>query len=297
MSFVRSLFVVWSLAIGVTAWADEAAIRKNLGERLPNFPPIDEVSKTPIPGIYELRIGSEVLYTDEQGHYVIEGSLIDTKSRANLTEARIAKLTQIDFASLPLKDAILIKQGSWRAQAGGVRRPQLRLLQEARARPAGAQGRVDLHLPLPDPRPRFERQGARHLVRTRAGQGLARLDGRRQRAAQGDGRLRQLGARTQHGAGQPQPRHRHAGGGVRRRQPIPRRPPGRPAGEAGSSPLPSAPELQRPPALPRGQTPGVRQRARQCSSHAPLPHRAGRSPQPSLSRHVDAAASGGRTSA
>jgi hypothetical protein len=112
MSFVRSLFVVWSLAIGVTAWADEAAIRKNLGERLPNFPPIDEVSKTPIPGLYELRIGTEVLYTDEQGHYVIEGSLIDTKSRANLTEARIAKLTQIDFASLPLKDAILIKQGS-----------------------------------------------------------------------------------------------------------------------------------------------------------------------------------------
>jgi len=38
--------------------------------------------------------------------------VIDTKTRTNLTEARIAKLTQIDFASLPLKDAILIKQGS-----------------------------------------------------------------------------------------------------------------------------------------------------------------------------------------
>ena len=53
-----------------------------------------------------------MLYTDEQGQYVIQGSLIDTKSRVNLTEARIAKLTQIDFATLPLKDAILIKQGS-----------------------------------------------------------------------------------------------------------------------------------------------------------------------------------------
>ncbi|HEY6356477.1 MAG TPA: disulfide isomerase DsbC N-terminal domain-containing protein, partial [Burkholderiaceae bacterium] len=104
MSFLRSLFVVCSLAIGVTTWADEAAIRKNLGERLPNFPTIDEISKTPIPGLYEVRVGTEVLYTDEQGHYVIEGSLIDTKSRTNLTEARIAKLTQIDFANLPLKD-------------------------------------------------------------------------------------------------------------------------------------------------------------------------------------------------
>src|SRR5689334_18044754 len=80
------------------AVADEAAIRKNIAERLPDFPKIDEVSKTPIAGIYELRIGSEVLYTDEQGAYLIEGSLIDTKTRSNLTEARVAKLTAIDFS-------------------------------------------------------------------------------------------------------------------------------------------------------------------------------------------------------
>jgi thiol:disulfide interchange protein DsbC len=112
MSFVRILWAAWALLFAAAAGADEAAIRKNLAERLPNFPPIDEITRTPIPGIYELRIGADVLYTDEQGQYVIQGSVIDTKSRLNLTEARIAKLTQIDFAALPLKDAILIKQGS-----------------------------------------------------------------------------------------------------------------------------------------------------------------------------------------
>ena len=112
MSFVRILWAAWALLFAAAAGADEAAIRKNLTERLPNFPPIDEITKTPIPGIYELRIGADLLYTDEQGQYVIQGSVIDTKSRVNLTEARIAKLTQIDFAALPLKDAILIKQGS-----------------------------------------------------------------------------------------------------------------------------------------------------------------------------------------
>ncbi len=94
------------------AVADEAAIRKSIAERLPDFPKIDEVSKTPIPGIYELRIGTEVLYTDEQGNHLIEGSLIDTKTRANLTEARVSKLTAIDFSKLPLKDAIVWKQGT-----------------------------------------------------------------------------------------------------------------------------------------------------------------------------------------
>jgi thiol:disulfide interchange protein DsbC len=93
-------------------WAQEALIRKNLAERLPNLPKIDEVGKTPIPGLYEVRIGQEILYADEQGNYLIQGNLIDTKTQTDLTEARLAKLSAIDFASLPLKDAVVIKQGN-----------------------------------------------------------------------------------------------------------------------------------------------------------------------------------------
>jgi thiol:disulfide interchange protein DsbC len=98
------------LALG--AGAQEATIRKNLAERLPNFPKIDEVSKTPIPGVYEVRIGHDILYSDENGHHLLQGSMIETKTRTDLTQARIDKLTMIDFASLPLKDAVLVKQGS-----------------------------------------------------------------------------------------------------------------------------------------------------------------------------------------
>ena len=94
------------------AFADEAAIRKSIAERLPDFPKIDEVSKTALPGIYEIRIGADILYTDEQGNYVIQGQLIDTKTRLNVTEERIGKLTAIDFKTLPLQDAMVWKQGN-----------------------------------------------------------------------------------------------------------------------------------------------------------------------------------------
>ena len=94
------------------AFADEAAIRKNLPERLPNFPKIDEVTKTPVPGVWEVRVGNEVLYTDDTGSYLIEGQIIDLRTKSNLTEERVAKLTAIDFAKLPLQDAIVWKQGS-----------------------------------------------------------------------------------------------------------------------------------------------------------------------------------------
>ena len=105
-----------ALALAATfaqaACAQEALIRKNLAERLPNFPPIDEVTKTPIPGLYEVRIGTELIYTDERGDHVIQGSIIETKTRSDLTQARIDKITAIDVAALPLKDAIVWKQGS-----------------------------------------------------------------------------------------------------------------------------------------------------------------------------------------
>ena len=98
--------------LALPALAQEAVIRKNLAERLPDFPKIDEVSKTPIPGLWEVRIGSDLLYTDEQGNHVIQGTVFDTKAKVNLTEKRIEKLTAIDFDQLPLKDAMVVKQGS-----------------------------------------------------------------------------------------------------------------------------------------------------------------------------------------
>ena len=114
---MQKLFASLVAAAAVTlfaqgASADEAAIRKNIAERLPGFPKIDEVSKTPIPGLYEIRTGSDIYYTDEQGDHFIEGQLVDTRTRTNLTEARISRLTAIDFATLPLKDAIVWKQGT-----------------------------------------------------------------------------------------------------------------------------------------------------------------------------------------
>jgi thiol:disulfide interchange protein DsbC len=90
----------------------EALIRKNLAERLPDFPKIDEIRPTPIAGLFEVRIGTEIVYTDERGDHVVQGSLIDTKTRSDLTQARVDKITAIDFAALPLKDAIVWKQGS-----------------------------------------------------------------------------------------------------------------------------------------------------------------------------------------
>ncbi len=109
---LKSTLAATALAAAFGALAQEATIRKNLGERIPNLPKIDEITKSPMPGLYEVRIGgTDIVYTDAEGNFLIQGNLIDTKQRRNLTEERIEKLTAIDFGALPVKDAFTIVRG------------------------------------------------------------------------------------------------------------------------------------------------------------------------------------------
>ncbi len=117
MNMIKTGLVAALLATGLSwslgAHAQEAAIRKNLTERVPQLQGIDEITKSAMPGLYEVRYnGTEILYTDAEGNFLIQGSLIDTKQKRNLTEERIEKLTAVAFDSLPLKDAFTIVRGN-----------------------------------------------------------------------------------------------------------------------------------------------------------------------------------------
>ena len=96
----------------VFAQGEEALIRKNLKERMPHISPIDEIKRTPMPGLFELRVdSSEIYYTDASANFLIQGRLIDTKNQRDLTEERIQKIMAVDFKSLPIKDAIVMVRG------------------------------------------------------------------------------------------------------------------------------------------------------------------------------------------
>lgn len=118
MSFsIRQWLATALLALSVmgSVWAQgqEATIRKNISERIPQIPKIEEVTRSPMPGLYEIRLSTnEIYYTDAEGNFLIQGSLIDTKNRRNLTEEREAKLGAVDFNTLPIKDAITMVRGN-----------------------------------------------------------------------------------------------------------------------------------------------------------------------------------------
>lgn len=113
MKLFKTLWAATLVLACLSAIAQEATIRKNLGERIPQLQKIDEVSKSVMPGLYEIRVnGTDIFYTDAEANYLFQGNLIDTRQRRNLTEERLEKLTAVSFDTLPLKDAFTIVRGN-----------------------------------------------------------------------------------------------------------------------------------------------------------------------------------------
>lgn len=109
---VAALLEISSAASGAPAKPDVAAtIRQNIESRFPGAHVLD-VQPSAMPGLYELFMGDQIIYTDAAGDYVLVGSMVDTQTKENLTEARLNDHGKIDFGTLPLDRAIKVVKGN-----------------------------------------------------------------------------------------------------------------------------------------------------------------------------------------
>ncbi|HZV55238.1 MAG TPA: DsbC family protein [Rhodocyclaceae bacterium] len=112
---IKHLFTaVCAVALATTAIAQgsEAVVKKNVETALGDGAKVDSVRKAGALGLYEVLIGGEILYTDDKASHVIVGHIIDPKTRKDLTQERLDKLSQIKFSDLPLDVAIKIVKGN-----------------------------------------------------------------------------------------------------------------------------------------------------------------------------------------
>jgi thiol:disulfide interchange protein DsbC len=93
-------------SLSCAAGADVSAdLKKTLETRFPEVKVMD-VRPAPLPGLYEVFTGDAIVYASATGDYVINGPVMDTKSRRNLTADSLDERNSIDFSKLPLDLAI-----------------------------------------------------------------------------------------------------------------------------------------------------------------------------------------------
>jgi hypothetical protein len=95
--------------------ADRRTDANAIAERLQSLYPATRfgaVNTTPWPGVFEVVMGANLAYVDESGQYFLFGHLFDMKAQRDLTAERKDAQTRVDFAALPLADAVKDVRGN-----------------------------------------------------------------------------------------------------------------------------------------------------------------------------------------
>ena|SRR5688572_6254046 len=90
---------------------DAEQIKAQLKKKFPDAP-VDTVRKIPYGNLYEATSGNEIFYTDDKTTFLLVGTLVDTKTKENVTEQRMRQLTAVKFDTLPLDSAVKIVRGN-----------------------------------------------------------------------------------------------------------------------------------------------------------------------------------------
>lgn len=111
---VRASIAIFAFSIAPACMAEADPIvgklKATLQSRLENMK-IENISKSPISGVFEVRVDSHILYSDANGDYLVTGDMINAKTKENLTKIRLSEINRIDFSELPLKNAIKFTKG------------------------------------------------------------------------------------------------------------------------------------------------------------------------------------------
>ncbi len=105
MYMLAALALVTPLASAAELGAQD--VKAMIGKTFPGVQ-VDTVQDAPMPGFYEVVVGTRVVYVSDDGKYVLLGDLIDTEKRENLSELRRAELTSVKLAEVSPERMIVI---------------------------------------------------------------------------------------------------------------------------------------------------------------------------------------------
>lgn len=113
------VFVAAALALGLMAGLALAAdkpltelkARKELAAIAPGIK-IISLQPSPVEGMWEVIFDTNgekgIVYMDNNARFVILGQMIDLETKVNITKKRFDEFDRVDFASIPLGDALVL---------------------------------------------------------------------------------------------------------------------------------------------------------------------------------------------
>lgn len=111
IKWITTAFLVCVAGAVLAAMPQEAKIKKLIEPRLGNGATVQSVLKTPYSGLFEVRVGDDILYTDADAKYLFVGRVVNSQTYQDYTKDRIDEISKIKFSDLPLDSALKTVKG------------------------------------------------------------------------------------------------------------------------------------------------------------------------------------------
>jgi len=107
---MKKLLLSSALAVlfATTVHADEKIVRETLLKAMPDLQ-IESVKPAPVKDLFEVTVGGDIIYATTDGKYLLQGRLIDTATRTDLTEEKLSGARKVALDKLGENKMIIFK--------------------------------------------------------------------------------------------------------------------------------------------------------------------------------------------
>ena len=109
---MKIILTILLFTFSLLVFSNEKELQKKINQSYPDLV-IKSIQKTSFNDLYEVLISDQIIYTNEEFTFlIVEGRVVDPKTKIDITSDRLEELTRINFSELPFNKAIKVVKGN-----------------------------------------------------------------------------------------------------------------------------------------------------------------------------------------
>jgi len=109
---MKIILTILLFTFSLLVFSNEKELQEKINQSYPDLV-IKSIQKTSFNDLYEVLISDQIIYTNEEFTFlIVEGRVVDPKTKIDITSDRLEELTRINFSELPFNKAIKVVKGN-----------------------------------------------------------------------------------------------------------------------------------------------------------------------------------------
>jgi len=108
---MKLILTILLLTFPLLVFSNEKELQVKINQSYPDLV-IKSIQKTNFNNLYEVLISGQIIYTNKDFSFlIVEGRVVDPKTKIDITSDRLEELTRVNFSKLPFDKAIKVVRG------------------------------------------------------------------------------------------------------------------------------------------------------------------------------------------